>query len=246
MDPFLEDAAVWPDFHRRFVACLHEALERKLSERYLAGRARRGTIDWLEIRMRDNGALVTTLDILDLADRTTDRGRESYLCRRHQVKESNASLVDIDLLLQGQSPLPYSREGLPLWQYSVTVARSTSPERYEIYTSSLDKRLPRFRVPLDSPARDEVLDLQYAFARCYEEGQYSQRIDYARDPPVPMSDTDWDTMDGILVAANLRPPLPAHNDIAVAAHAIWEEEGRPHGHDKTHWRRAIEELRRKS
>jgi len=36
----------------------------------------------------------------------------------------------------------------------------------------------------------------------------------------------------------------AHDHIAVAAHFIWEKEGRPHGRDLAHWFAAIDALRR--
>ena len=39
-------------------------------------------------------------------------------------------LVEIDLVLQGQPLWDYSRAGLPDWDYAVTVARATQPERY--------------------------------------------------------------------------------------------------------------------
>jgi len=113
--------------------------------------------------------------------------------------------VEIDLLLQGEPPLGFSREGLPPWKYSVTVERSAYPERYEIYTANLEKRLPRFRIPLAANDRDTVLDLQVAFARCYEEGRYSERIDYSRDPVVPLSDEDRNCLNALLSNKRQRP-----------------------------------------
>jgi len=36
MDPYLEDGALWPGFHRQFVQTLHQILQPSLTYRYLA------------------------------------------------------------------------------------------------------------------------------------------------------------------------------------------------------------------
>jgi hypothetical protein len=120
-------------------------------------------------------------------------GRAAYHETRRQARAQNASVVEIDLSLQGKPLLDYSRDGLPEWDYAVTVTRCTQPERYEIYTSTLAKRLPRFKVPLSPDDRDTVLDLQATFARAFDQGNFAAHIDYARDPASRMTDThlDW-------------------------------------------------------
>ena len=70
----------------------------------------------------------------------------------------------------------------------MTVSRATFPERFEIYTSTLAKRLPRFKVPLAADDRDAVVDLQAAFNRAYDACAFGGRIDYARDPGLPWDD----------------------------------------------------------
>lgn len=37
-------------------------------------------------------------------------------------------------------------------------------------------------------------------------------------------------------------PAPAREEIAARAHALWENEGCPEGHDQEHWLRAEREL----
>src|SRR5215468_7727447 len=113
----------------------------------------------------------------------TTTGRRTYLEKRQEGKSAGANLVEIDLVLQGQPTLEYSRDGLPDWDYAVTVTRATQPERHEIYSATLQKRLPRFRLPLAPDDRDTVLDLQTVFARCYDQGVFAAKIDYQRDPP---------------------------------------------------------------
>jgi hypothetical protein len=126
------------------------------------------------------------------------------------------------------------------------VTRSTQPERYEIYTSTLQKRLPRFRLPLAADDCDTVLDLQAAFQRCYAEGNYARRIDYRRNPAVPLSAKNRRFLEETLVAKGLREWTPPHEEIAVTAYYLWEREGRPHGRDLEHWHRALDELRRRA
>jgi hypothetical protein len=152
--------------------------------------------------------------------------------------------VEIDLVLQGQPTLDYSREGLPDWDYAVTVARASAPERFEIYTATFQKRLPRFRVPLAGGDRDTVLDLQTAFAHCFAEGGFARRIDYAADPAVPLSDEGRRWLDALLQEQGLRRPAPPDAQVAVAAYFLWEQEGRPAGRHREHWERARAQLRR--
>src|SRR5438309_2121385 len=90
--------------------------------------------DYLAISERYDGRLVTLLDVLSPANKTTAAGRQAYLEQRRMARDAGANLVEIDLVLQGQPPLDYARAGLPAWDYSVTVERATRPGRYEIYT----------------------------------------------------------------------------------------------------------------
>src|SRR5262245_1617167 len=124
--------------------------------------------------------------------------------KRREAKQGGASLVEVDLMLQGQPPLEYSRAGLPDWDYAVTVTRATQPERYEIYSATLQKRLPRFRLPLAADDRDTVLDLQASFTRCYDQGGFASKIDYRRDPQVPLEDEDRKWLNELLKQQKLR------------------------------------------
>ena len=125
------------------------------------------------------------VDIVSPANRTTPAGRKDYLTRREEFRRACAHLVELDLVLQGQSCLDLSAEGLPDWDYVVSVCRAQQPDRYEVYTTTLQKRLPRFRLPLASDDRDTVVDLQAVFPRCYEQ-LFAGQIDYQKDPhPAP-------------------------------------------------------------
>src|SRR5579871_2960074 len=206
MDPYLEDEQLWPAFQHQLVLCLYQILLPGLVDRYRARIGQRHYVteqalftsvvreehqeEFIEVRRRNDGRLVTLVDAVSPTNKTTGTGRKAYLDKRQEAKSAGANLVEIDLVLQGQPTLEYSRDGLPDWDYAVTVTRSTQAERYEIYTATLQKRLPRFRLPLSPDDRDTVLDLQAAFARCYDQGGFSGSLDYKRDPAVPLADKD--------------------------------------------------------
>jgi len=220
MDPFLEDSRYWAAFQHQFVACLYQILLPGLVDRYRARVCQRRYTtemplftsilreehleEYVEIRQRGDARLVTHLDVVSPANKTTPQGRCAYLDQRRIAKSQQANLVEIDLVLQGQPTLEYSRDGLPDWDYAVTVTRASQPERYEIYTTTLQKRLPRFRLPLATDDRDQVLDLQAAFARCYDQGGYAGQIDYKVEPGVVLDDDDRRWLDELLGQQKLR------------------------------------------
>jgi hypothetical protein len=206
MDPYLEDEKLWPSFQHELVYFLHQILLPGLVDRYRAriGQRHYATEQalftsvireehhehYVEIRQRTDGRLITLLDVVSPANKLTTAGRKAYMDKRCEGRSCSGNLVEIDLVLQGQPMLDYSREGLPDWDYAVTVTRSTQPERYEIYTATLQKRLPRFRLPLAADDRDTVLDLHAACGRAYEKGNFAARINYQNDPAIALSDED--------------------------------------------------------
>jgi hypothetical protein len=149
----------------------------------------------LELRQRSDGRLVTLIEVISPANRTSAEGRQNYLARRHDARRQNAHLVEIDLVLQGRPLIDYPRDTAQTWDYAVVVSRWTQPDRSQVYPIALSKPLPRFRVPLASDDRDTVLDLQVAVARAYEHGDFSSKIDYTRDPGTKLSDEqrEWVT-----------------------------------------------------
>lgn len=209
MDPFLEDDKIWPAFHHQMVACLYQIVLPGLVDRYRARVCQRAyqseqplftsiireqhAEEFIEIRQRADNRLVTLIDVVSPTNKTRPQGRGAYLETRKQARASNASVVEIDLVLQGEPMLDYSRDGLPEWDFAITVTRCSQPDRYEIYTTTLQKRLPRFKIPLAADDRDTVLDLQAAFSRCYDQGNFSASIDYTREPPpkLPEDDAHW-------------------------------------------------------
>ena len=204
MDPYLEDEQLWPLFQHQLVASLYQVLLPGLVDKYRARITQRAYVteeplftsvirqdrqeEYIEVRQRGDGRLITRVDVASPINKTLSQGRAAYHETRRLARAQNASVVELDLCLQGQPLLDYSRDGLPEWDYAVTVTRSNQPDRFEIYTATLAKRLPRFKVPLAADDRDTVLDLQATFARAFDQGNFAARIDYTRDPNVRMAD----------------------------------------------------------
>jgi hypothetical protein len=204
MDPYLEEEKRWPAFQPLMVHALYQKLLPGLLDRY---RARVGERQYsseqalftsivreehresfIELRQRSDGRLITLIELISPANKITAEGRRVYLDRRAEVKKMSAHLVEIDLVLQGQTLIEYAKDASPPWDYAAVVTRWTHPDRCEIYSATLPKRLPRFRVPLASDDRDVVLDLQLAVGQAYEQGDFRKSIDYARDPATNLSD----------------------------------------------------------
>ncbi len=86
MDPYLEDESLWPAFHHQLVLCLYQILLPGLVDRYRARLAQRNYNverspaaladetrheDFVEVRQRSDGRLVTLLDAVGPANKTT-------------------------------------------------------------------------------------------------------------------------------------------------------------------------------
>jgi hypothetical protein len=222
MDPYLEHPKVWSFFQHQLLACLYQILLPGLVDRYRARVGSRTYVsemplftsiikeefaeEFIEVRNRADGRLVTLIEVVGPANKTTAAGRQAYLDQRKAALAQRAGVVEVDLVLQGKPTLTFARDGLPEYDYAVTVTRATAPDRYEIYTATLQKRLPKFKVPLAPDDRDALLDLQAAFARAYDLGNFAASIDYKGSPPpdVPISDANTAWIDTLLKAAKLR------------------------------------------
>jgi hypothetical protein len=222
MDPYVEHPKTWAPFQHQLLACLYQILLPGLVDRYRARVGNRTytsemalftsivredhSEEFIEVRNRSDGRLITLIEVVSPANKTTAAGRAAYLEKRRDTIAQRAGIVEIDLVLQGKPTLTYSRDGLPDYDYAVTVTRATAPDRYEIYTSTLQKRLPKFKVPLAPDDRDALLDLQAAFTRAFDLGNFAAQIDYksALHPDVPLSDANETWIDQALRAQKLR------------------------------------------
>lgn len=194
MDPFLEDPKHWKTFQQHYVSALYHILLPGLVDRYRARVGMRSyTVEmplftsvlresheepFVEIRERGDGRLITLIDVVSPANKTTSAGREAYLATRKLIENQRANALEIDLVTQGQPMLDFARDALPEHDYTFTVTRGSSPGKFEIYTTTVQKRLPKFKLPLAYDDRDAMLDLQDVFRRAYDLGGFSRSVAY--------------------------------------------------------------------
>lgn len=206
MDPYLEDPKAWPKFQHHLVAAVYQILLPSLVDRYRARVVTRQYVaevplftsvlrethseEYIEVRARADGRLVTVVDVVSLANRTTPAGRAAYLATRAEAIAACAGIVEVDLVTQGKPLLDFDRSGLPAYDYSITVTRGGSPERYEVYATPLRERLKKFKLPLAADDRDTVLDLQICVSRAYDQGSVGRLVHYSGPLPADVRLTD--------------------------------------------------------
>lgn len=153
--------------------------------------------------------VVTVIKLLSYANKARgSEGRELYLTKQHELLQSPVNLIEIDLLRSGEDTVAVPREILihshPHWDYLVCLHRSRQQGRFETWPRTVRERLPRINVPLENDLPDVILDLQAAFDRNYEDGAYSRRIDYRREPSTPLETQDAAWANSVLQARGLR------------------------------------------
>ena len=134
--------------------------------------------------------IVTVIELLSPANKRPGPGRDSYLRKQGETLDSQAHLIEIDLLRGGTHTLAVpeanARRTAGNYDYAVSVHRAgaTPGLQFELYPVALRHRLPRLRVPLAEGDADVPLDLQAVLAQTYVAGSYRRRLDYTR-PVVP-------------------------------------------------------------
>jgi hypothetical protein len=153
---------------------------------------------YVEILDRSSGLrVVTVIEVVSPSNKSPGPGRFSYQAKQREVRESQAHLVEIDLLRSGQHVL-----AVPEWaarrradfDYLVCVNRATGlRDLFDLYFHKLRQRLPRIRIPLAAGDPDVVLDLQAVINQTYEAGRYRDRLRYdsACVPPLRHEDQQW-------------------------------------------------------
>jgi hypothetical protein len=220
MDPYLEQEMLWPTVHSLLVNTLFQSLVPGLLERYRARVVERTYVleqvlftsvsrhehrePYLEIRQRGDNRLVTLIEVISPANKTSDAGRSAYDARRQEALKQRANVVEIDLILEGRSLHDFSRENLPAWDYCVVVTRAPRVDQHDFYPTTLDKRLPRFKLPLAGDDPQKTVDLQQLLHRVYDQGNFPDSIDYQRDPPTSLSSDQRAWLDQHLREHSLR------------------------------------------
>ena len=144
---------------------------------------------YLVIRSRESAEVVTVIELLSPANkRRGGDGRREYLSKREQILESPTHLVELDLL-RGGLRLPIV-EPLPRADYFCIVSKAWSRPRAELYSWSMQQRLPTIPIPLKRGDGNASVKLQEVFNTVYDRAGYDLSVNYQADlDPVPDEET---------------------------------------------------------
>ncbi len=156
----------------------------------------------VEIRDASRGhKLITLIEIVSPSNKRAGVDRRAYLRKQREVLESDASLVEIDLLRAGERLLPNAELeayliGLdPQPAYLVLVNRAWCrldvEMAYQLFAVSLREVLPCIAIPLREGEDEVKLDLQWIFNQAYDRGPYRRgAVDYEGNPEPPLEPDD--------------------------------------------------------
>jgi hypothetical protein len=159
----------------------------------------------IEIRRVGEGTLVTAIEILSPVNKRPGAdAADAYERKRREIFNSDAHLLEIDLLRGGRRPALL--QPLPDDPYFIFLSRAAERPLIRIWPQPLQKPIPVVPIPLQWPDPDIPLDLSKAIAQAYRSARYDLRIDYRQSPPSPeltAEDAAW--LDDLLRARGLRP-----------------------------------------
>ena len=135
--------------------------------------------------------LITAIDLIGPANKVGVKNREAYRSRASKALEAGASLVEVDLIRQGESVLcrpPTDPDG----HYSICVVRPWDSEKGDVVAARFDEPLPTIQVPLRKKNPPLKLDLQRLLNRAYRDGNY-ESLDYTQSlhPPLTVVENRW-------------------------------------------------------
>lgn len=190
MDPYLENSAIWPDFHLTMNTAMRAELNNVLTERY-AARIDRERKSYLKIIDVQNHRVITVIELLSPTNKMPGKDYQAYLAKRDSYLASGVNLVEIDLLRAGKRPP--SETAPPESDYYAIVCRASDFPSAGVWPISIREPLPAIPVPLLSGDAPVDLHLQECLNRAYDEGRYFREIDYSQpsEPPLNEADAAW-------------------------------------------------------
>lgn len=175
------------------------------------------------VEIRDtsrNHKLITVIEIVSPANKQSGPDRRSYEAKQREILQSDANLIELDLLRNGERLLPYPELVAAIEQMSPNylILLNRSAERrdtwidYTLYPVRVRETLPCISVPLAGDDPDVLLDLQVIFNRVYREGPYVRLIDYTAPPHPPLTAEDAAWAETLLQQAGLRSKQDTQNE----------------------------------
>jgi hypothetical protein len=159
---------------------------------------------FVEIRDSSRGhKLITLIEILSPSNKRRGVDRENYESKQREILDSDANLIEIDLLRSGERVHGNLNLGdivgrlEPRPDFLVIVNRAAlrleSGLGCHLFPIGLRDGLPCIPVPLRKDNADVPLDLQFVFNQAYDRGPYRRgAVDYSGAPSPPLRDSDID------------------------------------------------------
>ena len=150
--------------------------------------------------------IITAIEFISPWNKIGMRNCEQFIRRQLNYLDAGVSLVEIDLVRQGDDVLAAPLENVPKLvrtPYLICVTRATNPGQLEVYRAPLQKPLPNIPIPLRPHERDVVLQLQPLIDACYHDGRY-HRTDYQKNPKARFDEADMAWLDARLREQNRR------------------------------------------
>ena len=151
---------------------------------------------FVEVRdEREEDPLVTAIEILSPTNKVAGRDRRAYVRKHREYADRGVSLVEIDLLRDGQRS-PIGRRAQALAERDggrvdyLTLVRRGLERAGELLAHPVivSESLPVVPVPLSGGLPDVPLDLQFCFNEMYDGGPYADIVDYDGGPRSPLPD----------------------------------------------------------
>jgi hypothetical protein len=135
--------------------------------------------------------VVTAVELLSPANKSSDKDGEAYLTNRQEYFRSGVNLVEMDLLRSGNRPPTIERR--PPADYYVLVSRAVDYPRVGLWSISVRDQLPPIPIPLYPEDAPVMLALRPSLDRAYDEGRLDEDINYTQppDPPLDEPDASW-------------------------------------------------------
>lgn len=145
---------------------------------------------YLVVREAATEEVVTVIEILSLANKLTNEGREEYLRKRATVLSSQTNLLEIDLLRSGDPMSPFSPEDS---DYRIMVSAAIERPMARAYRFGVRDPIPDISVPVRPGDAEPLLSLDTIVQQVYDRGSYDLAIDYAQpaEPPLRSTDAAW-------------------------------------------------------
>lgn len=145
---------------------------------------------YLEIHDAETSEVITVIEVLSPANKTSSEERSQYQHKRMKILSSLTNLVEIDLTRIGK-PFPMKVQGKS--DYRIVISRHTQRPKADIYLFGIRDKIPDIPIPLRQGETEPILPLNQMLHELYDLGSYDLVINYQKtpQPPLPESDAKW-------------------------------------------------------